>query len=70
MSGRRRGKELLEVFHEVRGRTQKLRDLREDVLAGRRVSLKHLEDSQEGIVDFGLGGETFLERGVSLLCLW
>lgn len=68
---RRVRKELLEVFNEIRRRAEELRDLREDDLAGRRVSHVNLEDFQEGLVDFGLGGETFLEKGLALmdLCL-
>jgi hypothetical protein len=64
LSSRRLRKELLEVFHEIRGRAEKLRDLRVDVQEGYRVSLVFLQDCQEGLVDFWLCGESFLKRGL------
>lgn len=64
VSSRWRREQLLPVFHEIRRRAEKLRDLRVDVWEGCRAALVSLQDSKEGLVDFGLGGESFLNRGL------
>lgn len=58
LSSRRRREGLLLVVHEVRRRAEELRGLRVEVLEGCRASL------MKGLVDFGLGGEAFLKKGV------